>query len=230
MKKSSKQNEKTEETQADNEEMKNDASKDETESNKIDIEIKDKEEISDDAESEEDLSDDEKILKYEEEIAKLKDTLLRKAAEFENYKRRNENDQANIFKYAAEGFILSILPVYDDLERSLAHIDDDNNIKSVKDGLKLVFDKFSKILEDQGVKKIESIGKPFDFNYHEALMQREEESVPPHTVLEEIEAGYMYKDKVLRHSKVIVSQEQASSQEENNSDSDNETTSNEDNN
>ncbi|MFC2082339.1 nucleotide exchange factor GrpE [Bacteroidota bacterium] len=228
MKKRSKQDEKVEETQTDNEEMKNDASEDETQTNKIDVEIKEK--VSDAEESEVELTDEQKVQKYEEEIATLKDTLLRKAAEFENYKRRNENDQANIFKYAAEGFILSILPVYDDLERSLAHIDDDNNIKSVKDGLKMVFDKFSKILEDQGIKKIESIGKPFDFNYHEALMQREEESVPSHTVLEEIEAGYMYKDKVLRHSKVIVSQEPASNEEENNSDEENETNRNEDNN
>ena len=228
MKKSSKQNEKAEKKQTGDEEIQNDDSIEESEKNKIDIEVKNK--AADAEESEPELSDEKKIQKYEEEIAELKDKLLRKAAEFENYKKRNENDLANIFKYAAEGFILSILPVYDDLERSLAHIDDDNNKKSVKEGLELVFDKFSKILEDQGIKKIESIGKPFDFNYHEALMQREEESVPPHTVLEEIEAGYMYKDKVLRHSKVIVSEESAVNEKENNPDEDNKSQSNEDNN
>lgn len=213
MKKSSKKNEQVDENQINAEEMKNEDSKDNSESNKIEIENEEKEIVGKDKETEEELSDEQKIQNYEIEIAALKDSLLRKAAEFENYKRRSENDQANLFKYAGEAFILSILPVYDDLQRSIAHIDDENNLKSVKDGLKLVFDKFSKILENHGVKKIESKGKPFDFNYHEALMQRKEEGVPPHTVLEEIEAGYMYKDKVLRHSKVIVSQESASDAE-----------------
>lgn len=186
--------------------------KDQKESTKIEIE---KEAQAEEAKEKINDGDDikKKLEEYENEIASLKDSLLRKAAEFENYKRRNENDQMNIIKYAAESFILNILPVYDDLERSLKHIDDENNIKPIKHGLKLVFDKFYKILDDHGVKKIESKGKPFDFNYHEALMQREEEGVPPHTVIEEIEPGYMYKDKVLRHSKVIVSQEPASQSE-----------------
>ncbi|OGU54526.1 MAG: nucleotide exchange factor GrpE [Ignavibacteria bacterium RBG_13_36_8] len=153
------------------------------------------------------------INELEKQTAELKDSLLRKAAEFENYKRRNEIEQSNLIKYAAEFFILNILPIYNDLERSLNHIEDDNNNKSVKDGLKLVYDKFSKVLEEQGVKKIEAKGKPFDFNYHEALMQRQAEDVPPHTILEEIEPGYLYRDKVIRHSKVIVSQEPVSKEE-----------------
>lgn len=140
----------------------------------------------------------------------LKDTLLRKVAEFENFKRRTENDQFNLIKYAAESFILNILPVYDDMGRSLDHIEEGNNIDSLKKGLLLVYDKFTKVLEEHGVKRIESKGEKFDFNLHEALMQRPAEGVEPHTVLEEIEPGYMYKDKVIRHAKVVVSQEMAS--------------------
>lgn len=179
------------------------------------IEIE-KEKSGSEDENEQKESFENKIAELEKEIISLNDALLRKAAEFENYKRRNENDQSNLIKYAAENFILRILPVYDDLGRSLAHIDDENNIKSIKEGLKLVFDKFSRILDDHGVKPIESIGKPFDFNFHEALLQREEEGVAPHTVIEEIEKGYMYKDKVLRHSKVIVSQESTENAAQNN--------------
>ena len=149
----------------------------------------------------------EKIAELEKQISELKDSLLRKAAEFENYKRRNENDQLNILKYAAESFIRSILPIFDDLERSLLHIDDENNFESIKKGLLFVFDKFEKVLESQGIKKIDAKGKPFDVQYHEALMQQQADGVAPHTVLDVIEPGYLYKDKVIKHAKVVVSAE-----------------------
>lgn len=143
----------------------------------------------------------------EKQTAELKDSLLRKLAEFENYKRRSENDQLNLLKYAAEPFIKNVLTVYDDLERSLNHVNDDNSFESLKKGLELVYDKFTKILESQGVKKIDAKGKPFDVDLHEALMQQPADGVEPHTVLNVIEHGYMYKDKVIRHAKVIVSAE-----------------------
>lgn len=155
-----------------------------------------------------------KISEIQKENVELKDALLRKAAEFENFKRRNENDQLNILKYAAESFIRNILPIYDDLERSLAHIDEATNFDSTKKGLMLVYEKFGKILDNQGVKKIEAKGKPFDVHFHEALMQQPAEGIPPHTVLEVLEPGYMYKDRVIRHSKVIVSQEMNQSQDQ----------------
>jgi molecular chaperone GrpE len=153
-----------------------------------------------------------KVDTLQKEVDDYKDKLLRKAAEFENYKRRTENDQMNLINYAAESFVIKILPVYDDLERSLLHIDDEKTLEAVKEGLKMVYNKFSKILEEQGIKKIEAKGKPFDVNYHEALMQQKAEGIAPHTVIEEVEAGYMYKDKVIRHSKVIVSGDRQSSE------------------
>jgi len=149
----------------------------------------------------------EKLNQLEKDNQDLKDSLLRKVAEFENYKRRTEKDQLNFLEYAAESFIVKILPIYDDLNRSVAHLDEAKDIDSIKEGLKLVLEKFKKTLEDQGVKKIEAKDKEFDFNYHEALMQQNSDDVPPNTVLQEVEPGYMYKDKVIRHSKVIVSQD-----------------------
>ncbi len=149
----------------------------------------------------------EKNLELEKKLNEYKDALLRKAAEFENYKRRVDVEQSNLFKYSAEQFIKNIMPIYDDLERSLNHINEENNFESLKKGVELVYEKFSKILEQQGVKKIEAKGKPFDVALHEALMQQPIDGVPPHTVLEVIEQGYIYKDKVLRHAKVIVSAE-----------------------
>lgn len=145
-------------------------------------------------------------IELEEKISSLQDSLLRKVAEFENYKRRTENDQMNLIKYGAESFILKILPVYDDLQRSLLHLDTDK-IESVKEGLKLVLDKFTKTLTEQGIKKIDAKGQEFDVEYHEALLQQPSNEFPPHTVIEEVDPGYIYKDKVIKHAKVIVSKE-----------------------
>jgi molecular chaperone GrpE len=156
-----------------------------------------------------------KIGSLEKQIEEYKDKLLRKAAEFENYKRRSENDQLNLINYSGENLIIKLLPVIDDFERSMQHMENAKDVDSIKDGIKLVYDKFLKILEDQGVKKIEAIGKPFDVNYHEALMQRKDDSVPAHTVLDELEKGYLYKDRVIRHTKVIVSEDTAHSAEKN---------------
>jgi molecular chaperone GrpE len=148
-----------------------------------------------------------RIEELEKESNEWKEKFLRKAAEFENYKRRTENDQLNLVTYAAESFIKKILPIVDDFERSLEHINDSNDYEKLKEGVQLIYNKLVKVLDEQGVKKIEAVGKPFDVHYHEALMQKADNSVPPHTVLEELEKGYMYKDKVIRHAKVVVSSE-----------------------
>ncbi len=150
---------------------------------------------------------EEKINQLSDQVKELNDRFLRKAAEFENYKRRTENDQFNLLNYAAENFIVKLLPVIDDFERSLDHIRDAEDLSAIKNGIKLVYDKLMKILNDSGVKKIESVGKPFNVQEHDALLQQKDDSVPPHTVIQEIEKGYVYKDKVIRHAKVIVSEE-----------------------
>ena len=143
----------------------------------------------------------------QQEIIQYKELAIRKAAEFENYKRRTENDQLNLLKYAAESLIIKLLPTIDDLERSLEHMTEETDVQKIKEGVQLIYNKFVKTLDDQGVKKIESIGKPFSVEFHEALMQRVDDSVPPHTVIDELETGYMYKDRVIRHAKVIVSED-----------------------
>ena len=148
-----------------------------------------------------------KIAELELQLKEWQDKLLRKAAEFENYKRRTENDQFNLINYAAESFIIKLLPVVDDFERSMEHIDDIDNNKAVKEGIKLVYEKLLKLLNEHGVKKMQTKGNPFNVDLHDALMQRKDDSVPPHTVLEEVESGYLYRDKVIRHAKVIVSEE-----------------------
>ena len=150
---------------------------------------------------------EEKIKVLEQDIIQYKELALRKAAEFENYKRRTENDQLNLLKYAAESLIIKLLPTIDDLERSLEHMTEETDVQKIKEGVQLIYNKFVKTLADQGVQKMESIGKPFSVEFHEALMQRADDSVPPHTVIDELETGYMYKDRVIRHAKVIVSED-----------------------
>jgi molecular chaperone GrpE len=181
-----------------------------------------KEEMNEDINAEQELNDEvqaeaenssqtenleEKIAVLEQEVNQYKELALRKAAEFENYKRRTENDQLNLLKYAAESLIIKLLPTVDDLERSLEHMTDETDAQKIKEGIQLVYNKFMKTLDEQGIKKIESVGKPFSVEFHEALMQRADDSVPPHTVIDELETGYMYKDRVIRHAKVIVSED-----------------------
>ena len=84
---------------------------------------------------------------------------------------------------------------------------DESDVDKIKEGIQLVYNKLIKTLDEQGVKKIESIGKPFSVEFHEALMQRADDSVPAHTVIDELETGYIYKDRVIRHAKVIVSED-----------------------
>jgi len=178
------------------------------EKNKIEVEIKEEEEVEETSKKRDDSQIDlkERVEELEKKNEELNDRLIRRLAEFENYKKRTDLEKSEIFKYAAESFIIKILTVYEDLQRSLSHIEDDNK-DALSDGLKLVAEKFTQILEEQGVKKIDAIGKEFDHEYHEALLQQPSKEFSPNTVINEVESGYIYKDKVLKHAKVIVSQE-----------------------
>ena len=146
----------------------------------------------------------EKIKSLELELGDAKDKRLRTLAEFENYKKRAQNELSDFFKYSSESMIKKILPIYDDLSRSFSHVPDELVNNSFVNGIKMVFDKFTKILAEEGVKKIETTGRQFDFNFHEALLQQPNNQVPNDQILQEIEAGYIYKEKVIRHAKVIV--------------------------
>ncbi|PIQ08828.1 MAG: nucleotide exchange factor GrpE [Ignavibacteriales bacterium CG18_big_fil_WC_8_21_14_2_50_31_20] len=172
----------------------------------IDIEIDENEEAKAEEKSESNLDSKERIAELEKKNEELNDRLIRRLAEFENYKKRTDLEKDELFKYAAQSFILKTLAVYEDLQRSLSHIDDEN-IDAIKQGLKLVGDKFTQILTEQNVTKIDAMGKEFDHDYHEALLQQPSKDVPANTVINVVESGYMYKDKVLKHAKVIVSRE-----------------------
>ena len=146
-----------------------------------------------------------KLEQADQQVAHYKDLFLRKAAEFDNFKRRMESETSAIIKFANEDLLLAILPVIDDLERSLKNTTDEGRNNPFYQGVELIYQKMLKVLETQGVKPFETVGKEFDVHYHDALLQVPKERIPPHTILEEVEKGYLYNDKVLRHAKVIVS-------------------------
>ncbi|MCU0453169.1 MAG: nucleotide exchange factor GrpE [Bacteroidetes bacterium] len=153
----------------------------------------------------------------EQQLTQLKDLLLRRAAEFENYKRRVEQESLTTIRMANEGLILAMLPIMDDLERSLKagkprpSDDADDRAKEPQDpaafyrGVELIAQKLLKVLESQGVRTFESVGQSFDVHRHDALLQVPSTTVPTHTILEEVDRGYTMHDKVIRHAKVVVS-------------------------
>lgn len=141
------------------------------------------------------------------EIATLKEQVLRKVAEFENYKRRTRDEKDALLKYGAEGVIADLLPVIDDFERSLTAGRDHHDFESFFSGVEIIYGKLMRALQNRGLSPIEAVGKPFDVDYHDALLQVPSSDVEPGTVLDEAEKGYMLHDKVIRHAKVTVSRE-----------------------
>ena len=145
------------------------------------------------------------VEELQKQVTQYKDMLLRKAAEFDNFKRRIENETANIVRFATESLIDDLLPVVDDFERSLKHSKEMKESEALVKGVELIYLKLMKVLEARGVKAFETVGKEFSVDYHDALMQMPRNDLPPHTVIEEVEKGYMLNDKVIRHAKVVVS-------------------------
>ena len=150
-------------------------------------------------------TDSNTLLKLEKQLLNLKDQLLRKAAEFENYKRRTEAEFSNIYKYASENLLVELLPVLDDFERVNNTWNDKHDTETLKKGIDLVYEKFKNTLQKQGLKEMDSVGKPFDVNLHDAIMQKENDELEANTVTDEVEKGYYLKEKVIRHAKVVVS-------------------------
>lgn len=145
------------------------------------------------------------LAKAKEEIAQLKDKYLRAIAEFDNYKKRTLKEKAELLLNGSEKTVTSILPILDDFERALA--DNNEDPKAMKEGITLIYNKFIKTLESLGVKKIDTDGKDFDVDYHEAVAM-----VPgmgddnKGKVIDCVQTGYQLNDKVIRHAKVAVGQ------------------------
>jgi len=143
--------------------------------------------------------------KLEIELTEARDKYLRLYSEFENYKKRVSRDRVEWTKTAGSDILLSFLPVIDDMERALKAMKDADDAKAVKTGLELIYNKLKAVAESKGLKPMESIGKTFDPELHDAIT-----NVPASSekmkgkVMDEVEKGYYLNDKVIRHAKVIV--------------------------
>jgi molecular chaperone GrpE len=122
-------------------------------------------------------------------------------ADFDNYKKRSEQEKGEVIEFANSALISNLLPITDDLERALASVPSELDESNWTEGVKLIYNKFKAILEAQGLTEIEAEGEPFDPRLHEAVMQQEGEEG---MVVEEIQKGYKFKGKVIRPSLVIV--------------------------
>lgn len=142
---------------------------------------------------------------HEADKKDLQDKMLRMAAEFDNYKKRMIREREAAFKYAEEALLKELLPTIDNLERALAHQNDSSELKLMREGVDLTLKALLAATAKFGLTPIDSVGKPFDPNLHEALAMEESDSLPPQSVLREFERGYFYKDRLLRAAKVVVS-------------------------
>ena len=137
------------------------------------------------------------------ELERKSDKNVRLLAEFDNYKRRTQEERTKLFKYAGEELAKAILPILDDLHRTLES-DGKGKARSILEGIELIVAKLDKTLEDQGIVPFDSVGQDFDADLHEALMS-EKSDKGDNVILKEFEKGYRYNDKILRHAKVVVS-------------------------
>lgn len=148
---------------------------------------------------------EEQLEAAKKEVEQYKDKYLRAVAEFDNYRKRTLKEKAELLLNGSEKTVCAFLPILDDFERAIA--DKTEDVNAIKEGMQIIFNKFNKTLESLGVKKIETEGKDFDVDFHEAVAM-----VPgmgdhkKGKVIDCVQTGYQLNDKVIRHAKVAVGQ------------------------
>ncbi|MDR0824509.1 MAG: nucleotide exchange factor GrpE [Prevotella sp.] len=153
--------------------------------------------------SETDANDN--VTDWEAKYSELNDSYLRLNAEFDNYRKRTLKEKAELLKSGSERVLIDIISVVDDFDRALDNISKTEDIEAVKEGINLIYSKFTNFLTRHGVKEIETIGHPFDADKHEAITtipaQSEEDK---DKIVDSVQKGYTLDDKVIRYPKVIV--------------------------
>ena len=159
------------------------------------------------AEAAAELTPEQLLAQAKAEIEELKTQALYKQAEFENYRKRTIKEKAELILNGSERAVQAVLPIIDDMERAIENGEKTDDPQVLKEGMELIYQKFQKVLEGLGVKKIDTEDKDFDVDYHEAIAM-----VPgmgddkKGKVLDCVQTGYMLNDKVIRHAKVAVGQ------------------------
>jgi len=136
----------------------------------------------------------------------INDKYLRLYSEFDNFRKRTGKEKLELYKTAGEDIMTALLPVKDDFERAMKSMADSEDVKGVKEGVELIYQKFKKILEQKGLKAIDSaVGKELDVNFHEAITRiPAPEKKLKGKIIDEVEKGYELNDKVIRYTKVVI--------------------------
>lgn len=141
----------------------------------------------------------------EAKLAEMQDKYIRLSAEFDNYRKRTLREKIELSKYASEDLLLKIIPIMDDFERALAHMETATDCTALKDGIDLIYIKFSEFLKQNGIREIDSMNSSFDVDLHDAIAKIPvEEAEKKGKVVDVVQKGYYLQDKVIRHSKVVV--------------------------
>jgi molecular chaperone GrpE len=182
----------------------------EDDSNIKDTEVK--EEITEEAQAEvsEDISENkqddiqEEVNPWKEKYDNLNNQYLRLAADFDNFRKRQEQERESLLKYGAENTVKKFIEVMDNFERGLKAIESVDDCEKVKECYNLAYKNFNDVLTKVGVEQIAAVGEEFDPNLHEAVMQTPTSEKPEHTIIAELQKGYKLGDKVLRPTLVNV--------------------------
>ncbi len=144
--------------------------------------------------------------KKDEKIAELNDRLIRQMAEFDNFRKRTEKEKQQMYGIGAADVVEKLLPVVDNFERGLAAMTEEEKNTSFAQGIELVYKQLMTTLEGMGVTVIEAVGVEFNPDFHNAVMQAPSEEYESGIITQELQRGYLYKDKVVRHSMVMVAE------------------------
>jgi len=168
-------------------------------------EIKEEKKAEEPKEHKKEHKKDKKLEELQNEVNTLKDKNMRIAAEMVNTLRRKDEETNRLLKYSNESLITELLPVIDNFERALNVDVTSTDVESYQKGMTMIYNSLKNILEKFEVKEIEAIDKEFDPSYHQAVMQEEKEGTKENIVIEVLQKGYTYKDKVIRPAMVKVS-------------------------
>ena len=143
---------------------------------------------------------------FKGQLSELQDKLMRQMAEFENFRRRTEKEKASMYEIGAKSVIEKILPVVDNFERGLATVPEESQGEPFVEGMNKIYRQLMTELSNLGVTPIEAVGKEFNPELHNAVMQVEDSELESGTIAQELQKGYLYRDSVVRHSMVAVVQ------------------------
>lgn len=158
-------------------------------------------------EPEPEIEKEDELITTKKKLDEMNERYLRVQAEYANYRNRTEREKSEIYARAGESIVSNLLEVKDNFERALSSVTEEERELSFYQGIEMVANQFNEILAEKGLQEIEAMGQPFDPNHHQAVMQMEDENAEPNHVIQVLQKGYQYGDKILRPTMVVVSKQ-----------------------